>query len=90
MAISIVPALARMFNILIWRSFEGLYHAMHLTYLLILGVLAVAIWFDRSNDRLSWPLPTAFGWFCLVYATQWPMMNAQWYDGFARWLGALG
>ena len=25
---SIVPALARMFNILVWRSFEGLYHAV--------------------------------------------------------------
>jgi len=87
---SIVPALARMFNVLIWRSFEGLYHAMHLTYLLILGVLAIAIYFDWSNARLRWPLPVAFGWFCLVYATQWPMMNAQWYDSLARWLGSLG
>lgn len=87
---SIVPALARMFNILIWRSFEGLYHAMHLTYLLILVVLAIAIYSDWRNKDLRWPLPLAFGWFTLVYATQWPMMNAQWYDGLARWLGTLG
>ena len=87
---SIVPALARMFNVLIWRSFEGLYHSMHLTYLLILGVLAVAIYFDRKHNRLRWPLPLAFAWFTLVYATQWPMMHAQWYDSLARSIAALG
>ena len=86
---SIVPALARMFNILIWRSFEGLYHAMHLTYILILGVLAIAIFFDWKENRLRWPLPVAFAWFTIVYATQWPMMNAQWYDSLARSIGAL-
>src|SRR3546814_4301060 len=48
---SIVPAVARMFNILIWRSFEGLFHAMHPTYLLILGVLAVAIRADWKAGR---------------------------------------
>jgi hypothetical protein len=87
---SIVPALARMFNILIWRSFAGLYHAMHPTYLLILGVLAAAILADRNNGRLRWPLPLAFGWFAIVYATQWPMMSAQWYTSFARAVGTLG
>ena len=56
---SIVPALARMFNILVWGSFEGLYHAMHPTYLLILGVLGFAILSDKNSDRLSWPLPLA-------------------------------
>lgn len=86
---SIVPALARMFNILIWRSFEGLYLAMHPTYLLILGTLGFAILADRKAGRLSWPLPLAFGWFVLLYATQWPMMNAQWYDALARSIGAL-
>lgn len=86
---SIVPALARMFNILVWRSFEGLYHAMHPTYLLILGVLGIAILSDRKSGRLSWPLPLAFGWFSLVYATQWPVMGAHWYDAFSRFLGSL-
>lgn len=86
---SIVPALARMFNILIWRSFEGLYLAMHPTYLLILGVLAISIALDLRNGRLRWPLPLAFGWFAMVYATQWPMMDAQWYDTLARSIGAL-
>lgn len=87
---SIVPALARMFNIMIWRSFEGLYHAMHPTYLLILGVLGVASYVDWKNGALRWPLPLAFAWFALLYATQWPMMNAQWYDSLARSIGALG
>lgn len=86
---SIVPALARMFNILVWRSFEGLYHAMHPTYILILGVLALAIYADWKNARLRWPLPMAFAWFVMLYATQWPMMNAQWYDNLARSIGAL-
>lgn len=86
---SIVPALARMFNILIWRSFEGLFHAMHPTYLLILGVLALAIRADRKAGRLRWPLPFAAAWFVLVYATQWPMMNVAGYDALARSIGAL-
>jgi hypothetical protein len=86
---SIVPALARMFDILIWRSFEGLYYAMHPTYILILGSLAIACYFDWKSNRLRWPLPFALGWFVFVYATQWPMMNAQWYDSLARAIGTL-
>jgi hypothetical protein len=86
---SIVPALARMFNILIWRSFEGLFLAMHPTYLLILTVLGAAILADRKSGKLRWPLPVAFGWFVLVYATQWVMMKAPWYDGLARAIGSL-
>lgn len=86
---SIVPGLARMFNILIWRSFEGLFLAMHPTYLLILGVLGIAIYFDWRANRLRWPLPLAFGWFVVVYATQWPMMNAPWYNSLARAIGSL-
>lgn len=86
---SIVPALARMFNIMIWRSFEGLYHAMHPTYILVLGSLALLIYYDRKNNRLRWPLPLAFGWFSFVYATQWPMMDAAWYDSLSRSLAAL-
>lgn len=86
---SIVPALARMFDILIWRTFEGLYHAMHLTYLLILVTLGVSILVDRRNGRLRWPLPLAFGWFVVVYATNWPVIDWPAYDGFARWLGSL-
>ena len=57
--------------------------AFHLT-------LAVAIYFDRKHNRLRWPLPLAFAWFTLIYATQWPMMNAQWYDSLARSIAALG
>jgi hypothetical protein len=86
---SIVPALARMFNIMFWRSFEpGLFLSMHPTYLLILGTLGIAILVDRKNGKLRWPLPLAFGWFTLLYATQWPMMQARWYDSLARWIGA--
>lgn len=86
---SIVPALARMFNILIWRSLEGLYLSMHPTYILILGVLAAAIWVDRRNGVLRWPLPLVFGWFVLDYVTLWPVATSQWYDGFARALASL-
>lgn len=87
---SIVPALARMFNVLIWRSMEGLFHAMHPTYLLILGLLGAAIYVDRKNGDLRWPLPLAFGWFALVYATQWTAMQWQPYDALARRIAALG
>lgn len=86
---SIVPALARMFNIAIWRSFEGLYLAMHPTYLLILGTLGWSALADWRADRLRWPLPLAFGWFTIVYATQWPVMQLGWYDALCRWIGSL-
>ena len=86
---TIVPALARMFNILIWRSLEGLYLAMHPTYILILCVLAAAIWVDRKNGVLRWPLPLVFGWFVLDYATLWPVATSQWYDGLARAIASL-
>ena len=86
---SIVPALARMFNILIARSMEGIYLAMHPTYILILCALGMAIYFDKKANRLRWPLPLAFAWFTFVYATQWPMMDAQWYVSLTRAIGAL-
>lgn len=86
---SIVPALARMFNLLFWRSFDGLFHAMHPTYLLILGVLGAAIYMDRRNGQVRWPLPLAFGWIAFVYATQWIAMQWQPYDALARKLGTL-
>lgn len=85
---SIVPALARMFNILIWQSMEGLYHAMHPTYLLILGVLAAAIYTDYRKQNLRWPLPLTFVWFVCVYATQWPIMHWHWYEVLARHIGS--
>jgi hypothetical protein len=87
---SIVPALARMFNIMIWRSLDGLFHAMHPTYLLILGILAAAIYVDWRNKRLSWPLPFVFAWFVFDYATLWPVSHMQWYDALARTIGAMG
>lgn len=86
---SIVPALARFFNILIWRSLEGLLMAMHPTYLLILTVLGVSIVMDRRSGRLEWPLPLAFVWFTVVYALQWPVWHAQWYDALARAIAAF-
>jgi hypothetical protein len=86
---SIVPALARMYNILIWRSMEGLNYAMHPTYLTILGTLAVLIVIDRRNGRLSWPLPFTFAWFTLVYATQWPMMHVAAYERLAHAVGSM-
>jgi hypothetical protein len=86
---TIVPALARMFNILIWRSLEGLYLAMHPTYILILGVLAAAIWVDHKNGVLRWPLPLVFGWFVLDYVTLWPVATSHWYDGVARAIASL-
>jgi hypothetical protein len=86
---SIVPALARMFNILYWRSLEGLFHAMHPTYILILGVLGAAIYVDWKANRLRWPLPFVFAWFLFDYATLWPASGSQWYDGLARSIAAL-
>lgn len=86
---SIVPALARMFNILIWRTVEGLYLSMHPTYILILGVLAAAIWVDRRNGVLRWPLPFVFAWFVFDYVSLWPVAQSQWYDGLARALATL-
>jgi hypothetical protein len=79
-----------MFNILIWRSLEGLYHAMHPTYILILGILAAAIYADWKKGRLRWPLPFTFAWFVFDYATLWPVAQSQWYDGVARSIAALG
>jgi hypothetical protein len=86
---SIVPALARMFNVLIWRSLDGLFTAMHPTYIFILGVLTVAIWVDWKNQRLRWPLPFVFAWFVVDYATLWPVWHSQWYDGLARSIATL-
>lgn len=87
--ISIVPALSRMFNIAIWRTFEGLYLSMHPTYLLILAVLGFSVLSDWRADRLRWPLPLAFGWFVFVYATNWPIMQLGWYDALCRWIGSF-
>lgn len=87
---SIVPALARMFNILIWRTLEGLYLSMHPTYWLILSTLGTFAFIDWKNNRLRWPLPLAFVWFSGLYASQWAVMNAQWYDSLAKWLGSFG
>ena len=86
---SIVPALARMFNILIWRSLPGLSLAMHPTYILILAALGISAYRDIQNGKLRWPLALAFGWFAVEYATQWPMMNVHWYNAFAKAIGAL-
>jgi hypothetical protein len=87
--VSIVPGLARMFNILIWRSMEGLFTAMHPTYLLILGVLGIAIYVDHRANRLRWPLPLTFVWFSGVYATQWVVVDMAWYEALTRSIGSL-
>ena len=87
--ISMVPALARFFNILIWRSFEGLFTAMHPTYLLILGVLGISILRDRRSGRLEWSLPLAFAWFGCVYAAQWPVWHAPAYIALCQWIAGF-
>jgi hypothetical protein len=86
---SMVPAVARMFNILIWRSLVGLNYAMHPTYILNLTILGIAIESDRRKGRLRWPLPLAFGWFAFDYATQWLVVDAPWYDALCRHIAAL-
>jgi len=86
---SIVPALARMYNILVWRSMEGLFHAMHPTYITIMAMLAAAIYADWKNGRLRWPLPFTFAWFVFDYATLWPVWRAEWYDSVARAIAAM-
>ena len=72
-----------------WRSFEGLYLAMHPTYLLILAVLGVSALADWRGGRLRWPLLLAFCWFVFVYATNWPVLQLGWYDALCRWIGSF-
>ncbi len=86
---SIVPALARFFNILIWRSIDGLFYAMHPTYLLILGMLGAAIYADWKNSKLRWPLPLVFGWFVFDYITIWPGYKSQWFEVVAQFFASF-
>ena len=81
----VIPAVARVFN-LIWTGPEGLFIAMHPTYLFILGTLAVAMWSDWKNDRLRWPFPLTFAWIAMAYATFFVVPQSQWFDQFARWM----
>jgi hypothetical protein len=83
----VVPAVARVFN-LIWTGPEGLFIAMHPTYLFILGVLAIAMWSDWKKGSLRWPFPFTFAWIAFAYASFFVVPQSQWFDGFARWMGS--
>ena len=88
MLVAIVPAVARMFNLL-WPGKDGLIIAMHPTYLFVLAVLAVAIFTDWKNGRLRWPFPFAFVWFTITYATLFSGSSSHWFDSLARTVGGI-
>ena len=95
--VAIIPAVARMFFYLpiIFLSIPpefpaGLIHAMHPTYILVLGLIAFAIYIDWKNQRLRWPFPFAFGWLAITYATLFPAWQSQWFDHVAKAIGSLG
>jgi hypothetical protein len=85
--VAFVPAVARVFN-LIWTGPVGLLFAMHPTYIFVLAILGIAIFADWRNKRLRWPLPFAFVWFAVVYASFFPGFASQWFDHVARAVGA--
>lgn len=68
---------------------EGLADAMHPTYVFVLLVLAIAIFFDWKSERLRWPFPFAFAWFAINYATFFPGLSSQWFDSVAKGIAAL-
>jgi hypothetical protein len=95
----LLPALARaFFGILVLMGVAGingmkevtagLIIAMHPTYISVLVVLAIAIFFDWKNNRLRWPFPFAFVWVAITYATFFPGVNSQWFDHLARAIAA--
>lgn len=84
---TIIPALGRMFN-LFTPGMDGLMLAMHPTYLFVLTILGVAIYIDSRNGRLRWPLPFAFAWFVMAYATLWTGAKSAWFDALARSIAA--
>ncbi len=79
----LLPAAARMFN-RVWPGMDGLIFSMHPTYLLMMAVLAIAIYVDWKNGRLRWPFPFAFAWFAVSYATIFPAYGSGWFDSVAR------
>lgn len=83
----LLPAAARMFN-RVWTGMDGLIFSMHPTYLLMLVVLAAAIFVDWQKGRLRWPFPFAFVWFAVSYATIFPAYGSQWFDAVARAIAA--
>ena len=86
MLVIIVPAVARMFNLVI-PGMNGLVLAMHPTYLFVLAVLGVAIYSDWKNDRLRWPFPFAFAWLAATYAVLFPLWTSPAYDALAKMIG---
>jgi hypothetical protein len=95
--VAIVPAVARMFFFLpVFLTGkppvfpDGLVAAMHPTYILILGILAFAIYVDWNKDRLRWPFPLTFAWMALTYATLFPSWHSALFDTVARGVGSLG
>ena len=87
MLVAIVPAVARMFNLL-KPGMDGLVLAMHPTYVFVLAILVIAMFVDWKNGRLRWPFPFAFIWFAITYATLFPAWHAPWFDIVAHAVAA--
>jgi hypothetical protein len=87
MLVAIVPAVARMFNLL-KPGMDGLVLAMHPTYWFVLAILAIAMFVDWGNGRLRWPFPFAFIWFAITYATLFPAWHSHWFDTLAHSIAA--
>lgn len=85
----LLPAVSRVFN-LVWTGPEGLIIALTPSYLLLLVIIAFAIYIDWSKGRLRWPFPFAFAWIALSYVTLFPVGRSAAFDALARWIGATG
>lgn len=83
----LLPAIARMFA-RIWTGLDGLIFSMHPTYIFVLVILAIVIFFDWKKNRLRWPFPFAFAWFAISYATLFPGTSSLWFDHLARAIAA--
>lgn len=84
----LLPAAARMFG-RIWTGIDGLIFSMHPTYLLMIAVLAIAIFIDWRKERLRWPFPFALAWFTIAYATIFPAWHSQWFDSLAKAIAGI-
>lgn len=85
--VGVIPAAGRAFAAIPWL--EGLRGALHPTYLMVLAVLALAIWRDRQEGRLRWPFPLMFAWFAAAYAGVFWIAEGPWFTSVALAIGAL-
>jgi hypothetical protein len=85
--VGMIPALGRLLAGTI-PALGGLAGALHLTYWLVLAILAVAIVADWRARRLRWPFPFGFAWFAMTYAVLFPLSASSWFDGIARTMAA--